>query len=361
VLWTASSSDISWIGSIQALCLLLGAAFAGPLYDRGNLRSLLAVGTIGAVFGHMMLSITKAYWQVMLAQGILIGLSCSLLFVPSLAVLSGYFQKKLGLAVGIAASGSSLGGIVYPIMFYKLIGEVGFGWAVRILGFTVLATLLVPLALMRIRIPPAKVRSIMDWSVWTDFPFLLFILGGALGFVGVYTGNFYTSLYGQAAGLTGESLSFYLVPILNAGSCFGRIVPNIISDKLGPLNVLIPASAVFGIVLLCYLAITNAAGLIVCALLFGFFSGLFISIPPVITVALTKDKSMVGTRIGWGFALISCGALAGGPGSGGILGTGRDLHWQAMWIYGGVTPIAASVVFLALRLYLTGLKLGEKI
>jgi hypothetical protein len=36
-------------------------------------------------------------------------------------------------------------GVIYPIMFYKLIGEVGFGWGVRILGFTALATLIIPI------------------------------------------------------------------------------------------------------------------------------------------------------------------------------------------------------------------------
>jgi hypothetical protein len=33
-----------------------------------------------------------------------------------------YFTTRIGLAIGLAASGSSMGGIIYPIMFYKLIG-----------------------------------------------------------------------------------------------------------------------------------------------------------------------------------------------------------------------------------------------
>jgi len=51
---------------------------------------------------------------------------------------------------------------------------------------------------------------------------------------------FYISYYGQAAGITDSSMSFYLVPILNAGSVFGRTLPNILSDKIGPFNVIIP-------------------------------------------------------------------------------------------------------------------------
>ncbi|KAL9056369.1 MAG: hypothetical protein Q9162_002960 [Coniocarpon cinnabarinum] len=49
----ASSSDISWIGSIQSFLLLFVGAITGPVYDAGHLRILLVVGTFGVVFGHM--------------------------------------------------------------------------------------------------------------------------------------------------------------------------------------------------------------------------------------------------------------------------------------------------------------------
>ena len=52
---------------------------------------------------------------------------------------------------------------------------------------------------------------------------------------------------------------------------------------------------VVGIVLLCFIAVHNAGGMIVEALFFGFFSGIFIALPPVLFVVLTADKSKVGT------------------------------------------------------------------
>lgn len=109
VLFYASSSDISWIGSIQALAILFVGALTGPLYDAGHLRVLLIAGTFGIVFGHMMLSLCHEYWQVLLTQGIVIGLGGSCLFIPGIAVLPGYFSRHIGLAVGLAVSGSSFG------------------------------------------------------------------------------------------------------------------------------------------------------------------------------------------------------------------------------------------------------------
>jgi hypothetical protein len=186
----------------------------------------------------------------------------------------------------VAAAGSSTGGIIYPIMFYKLIDQVGFGWSVRILGFTALATLMVPIFVMKMRVQPKHARSIIDWTAFTDWPFMLFVLGDLIGFIGLYVAFFYTSYYGQATGVTNASLSFYLVPILNAGSVLGRTLPNWLSDAIGPLNVITPGAFLVGIVLCCYLAANTVGSIVVCTLLFGFFSGIFIALPPVLFVAL---------------------------------------------------------------------------
>lgn len=73
-LFRESSSNISWVGSVQAFLLLLVGGLTGPIFDKGYLRSQLLVGTFGIVFGHMMLSISKTFWQVILSQGFVIGI-----------------------------------------------------------------------------------------------------------------------------------------------------------------------------------------------------------------------------------------------------------------------------------------------
>lgn len=117
-LFAASSSDISWIGSVQAFCVLIVGFITGPAFDRGYLRTLLLVGSFGVVFGHMMLSLCHTYWQVLLAQGFTVGLGGGCLFVPSVAIFPAYFKAKLGLALGLAASGSSMGG-TYSILAWS--------------------------------------------------------------------------------------------------------------------------------------------------------------------------------------------------------------------------------------------------
>lgn len=110
----ASPSSISWIGSVQAFLLMLVGAITGPIYDAGYFRELLLSGSFFVVLGHMMLSLCTKYWEVILAQAFCIGIGTGLLFVPSVAILSTYFNTKLAFAVGLAASGSSLGTPTLP-------------------------------------------------------------------------------------------------------------------------------------------------------------------------------------------------------------------------------------------------------
>ena len=138
------------------------------------------------------------------------------MFVPSLAVIPAYFNTRIGLAMGLAASGSSFGGVIYPIVFYRLIDQIGFGWSVRVLGFIALVTCLLPIFVLKQRIKPAKARALIDWSAFVDGPFIIFTIGAVIGFIGLYVYLFYQSYYALAARITDANLAFYLVPILNA-------------------------------------------------------------------------------------------------------------------------------------------------
>ena len=359
-LFSTSASNISWIGAIQAYCVLVTGLFAGPVYDMGYLRALLIAGSFMIVFGHMMLSLSTEFYQALLSQGFCVGIGAGLLFIPTVALLPTYFNKHLGAAIGLAASGSSMGGIIYPIVFYKLIDQVGFGWSTRVIGFIALATLIPPVFFMKMRIKPAKARSLIDMTVFTDVPFMVFVVSTLIGFMGLYVVLFYISYFSGAQGITDQSLSFYIVPILNAASVFGRTLPNILADVVGPLNIVSSGAFVCGILTFCLIAVHDVAGIIVVTIFFGFFSGVFIALPPMCLARLTQDKSKYGTRMGMSFAFIGFSVLAGGPGAGSILQT-YSSGWTGVWVFGGVVFIVCGIIESLLRMHLAKWKLAAKL
>ncbi len=108
-LQSCSDSQIAWIGSIQGFLLLVVSVITGPLYDAGYLRALVCGGTFLTILGMMMTSICQTYGQLLVAQGIVVGIGDGLLFLPSIVIVSQYFEKRRALATGIASMGSSIG------------------------------------------------------------------------------------------------------------------------------------------------------------------------------------------------------------------------------------------------------------
>lgn len=355
--FTASSSSISWIGAVQAFLLMVVGALTGPIYDGGHVRPLLLTGSFLVVLGQMMLSLCHAYWQVFLAQAVCIGIGAGCLFVPSVAIMSTYFSTRIALAVGISASGSSIGGVIYPIVFHKLEPKLGFGWATRIIAFIALAMLMIPLSVMKVRVLPAAKRKLVDIKAFTELPYLFYCLGSMLGFMGLYVPLFYIQFYAIQTRITNANLGFYLLAILNAASVFGRILPNMIADKLGGLNILIPCAAATSILIYCLIDAVDVAGIVIIAILYGFFSGTFVSLPPSIFVSLSPNRGVIGTRMGMGFSTVSIGVLVGTPIAGAILG---ENNFKGIWIFGGTLTLVSTLLFIAARVAKVGWKLKVK-
>lgn len=105
---SSTSSAISWIGTVQAFLLIIMGIIAGPIYDRGYIRTLIITGTTMAVFGLMMTSLASRYWEIFLAQGLCVGLGMGCLYVPSVAIVSTYCSTKRAMAVGLTFARGSL-------------------------------------------------------------------------------------------------------------------------------------------------------------------------------------------------------------------------------------------------------------
>jgi MFS family permease len=356
--WTASPSNVSWIGSTQAFLLLLVGVISGPVYDAGYFRHLITAGGILIPFGFMMTSLCKQYWQTMLAQAFCIGLGNGCIFVPSVAILPQYFSTRKALANGLAASGSSIGGVIYPIVFRRLQQQVGFAWATRVLGFISLVTIWFSVLVMKPRIKPRGKRKLWDFSALKEAPYLLFCFGMFFGFIGFYGPVYYLQPYAIEKGITTVAFGFYLLPILNAASVAGRILPNFIADYAGPLNILTPCALITGILALGWIGVHDLAGTIIFAIMYGFFSGGFVSMPPVAIVSLTTDMRKLGTRMGQCFFFSAFGLLCGTPVTGAILdGTGS---WLGVQLFSGLTIVFTAGLLIAARVAAKGWKFNIK-
>ena len=359
LLSTKSESDISWIGSTQAFIVLILGAFTGPLFDAGYLYHMVWSGTFLIVFGMMMLSLCTQYYQVMLAQGICVGIGAGLLLVPSSAIIPLYFSTKKGRAQGFAAAGSSIGAVIYPIMFNRLLPELGFAWATRVWGFVMLSTLVISLSLIRERKNrTVHRRQLLDLGAFKEPPYAFFSIAMFFGFAGVYVPFFYIPSYIESIDPSATDLAFYFIAILSAASTFGRIIPNLLGDIFGCLNIMVPCITAATVLAWCWIADKNTAGLIVWSILYGFFTGCFVSMPPPIVVSLSPDLGKIGARMGMVFSVGGLGILIGNPVAGAILGSPSGYLGLQGFCAACVT--AAAVFAAATRIAKVGFRLHAK-
>jgi MFS family permease len=277
-----------------------------------------------------------------------------MLMSPSTAVIGQYFNKKRGTAMGIGVAGSSLGGIIFPIVLQELIQNpaVGFGWAVRISGFLMAILLSVSAIAIRPRLPPRKDQFFL-WSAFKKPAYVFTIAAAFLMTWGLFTPFFFLPSYAVSKGMS-IRLSSYLLSILNGASLPGRVIPGILADKFGRLNMLFVSGISTGILLLCWPGITTNAPIIVFAALYGYCSGSIISLIPA-TVAISVPSARdIGTYLGMCMTVLSLSGLTGSPINGALL-----THYgfiSAMIFSGVMVLIGAFLVLIAKAFTRQGLR-----
>lgn len=351
--WPQSASQISWIGSLQACLLFVGGFVIGPFFDMGYLRLVLGLGTFLVPFGLMMTSICNAYWQAALAQGLCVGLGFGCLFLPSIAIVPQYFTTKRAAAFGVASTGTVAGGVLYEVIFKQLQPRIGFGWATRVIAFIALATMMVPLLGMKQVTPPAKSRkAFLDFSVWKYLPYTVYCLAIFLNFMAIYVTYFYIQLFALEKTDTDPELASYLLAIVIAASLPGRVLPSILADKIGPINVQFPLALLSSLLCFCWIAISSQAGTITFCVLYGVCTGALQSLPGPTVMTLSPNLRMIGAHVGMSMTIAGIGALVGNPISGAIVG-GRG-GWIGLQVFLGCVFALGAASLLVSRLLKTG-------
>ncbi|KAL8827911.1 MAG: hypothetical protein Q9191_002900 [Dirinaria sp. TL-2023a] len=350
-LFTASQSAIAWLGSIQGFLMLTIGVLCGRAIDAGYLRINLAAGIVTMIFGMMMVSICHDYWQFVLAQGVVAGLGSGATFIPSVTVVGTYFSAHRSLAIGIATTGSSVGGIIYPIVLRRLIAEIGFGWAVRVMAFIMLTTLLLSLSVMRSRLPPRKSGPIVDFSAFRDPGYSIFLASVFITYTGLYVPFFYVESYATNIGIN-EDMAFYMLIMMNAASVLGRILPPFVAD-----------SFFSALILLSWIRVNSQEGIIAISVMYGFISGSIQAVVPATVAFLCPDLSKYGTRLGMVLAIGGgFGVLLGAPLAGAILDSQSSADQQEYWgllVFSGILVFAGAVLQLVVRTLKVGWSLQK--
>jgi MFS family permease len=152
-----------------------------------TLQFLLMIGSVIIIFALFMVSLYKEYYQLFLAQGVLMGLGMSFVMLPAVATVPKYFDRSRGLALGVTIGGSSLRGVIWPISLRNLFVQVGFGWGVRIAAFIMLPILVIAcLTIRAAEVIDTALKAKPDFGSMKSPALILFACGLFFLFLGLF-------------------------------------------------------------------------------------------------------------------------------------------------------------------------------
>jgi len=302
----------------------LGGVLMGKLSDRFGVVTPVLFGAAAIGAGYVLASVASDLTQFALAYGLLIGtFGAASTFVPLMADISRWFERRRGVAVALCASGNYISGAFWPPVVDYLIQTIGWRAAHFWIGLFCLA-LMVPLALL-LR-APAPVRAMNAPPLPTVFsratnlpPGLLQALLAIAGFaccVAMSMPQVHIVAYCGDLGY-GVANGARMLSLMLGFGIVSRIASGFVADRLGGMATLAIGSAAQMTALTLYLTSDGLVSLYVISAMFGLFQG---GLVPSYAIVIRENfpASEAGARVGFVMMTTLLGMALGGWMSGAI-------------------------------------------
>ncbi|KAI8896999.1 major facilitator superfamily domain-containing protein [Globomyces pollinis-pini] len=315
---THSTFAIAFIGSTTLSCLGLFGIPSGRLVDVMGHRLMCVIGGCIMMSGLVLASYSTNYWQIYLCHGLLFGIGAAIAYYAALTIITHYFNKKKGLATGIAVAGAGIGGMFLAPLFRYLITTIGLKSTLRFAGIGSGAVVVSMAFLLVPRLPTSHGQPMDYAAVAKDPKFVRLFMIAVFGSLGYFIPFFFIPTFASRHGMSATDGAL-IVGLLNGASAFGRIALGFNADLLGHVNSLCLCISVASLAtLLLWPFSTTFAILTTFGIIYGFFIGGFVSLLPTAIVQLFGVKN-IGTIIGMVYSGIFVGYICGPPMAGLLL------------------------------------------
>ena len=138
--------------SIFSAHMVIGSLFAimgGWAFDKYGPRIVILLMGLIAGLSLLLTSQTNSLWQLFLTYSLLLSMGTSAIFAGVMSTVSRWFDRKRGMALGIASSGAGLGTVVMAPLAAYLISSFDWRTAYAIIGAIILLVVIPSSRLLR--------------------------------------------------------------------------------------------------------------------------------------------------------------------------------------------------------------------
>ena len=290
--------------------------YVGKFLDKGEIRSILITGAL--VYGLSLISLyfVFSYISFMLIFTLPMALGVTMMGNISVSkLISLWFRKYTGRALGIASVGVSFGGFIFPNLTSFLLGDLGLTWREAYLLFGILIILInVPVVYLFVVNKPSDINQVpdgeeitnnsedasgIDWTIQDllkDRNFWILSLVFAIQFCSMMGILSHITFFSEGAGWSPSwgafIFSMYAWPAMFSKVFFGWLVENKIDARLAvSVAVLIQAIATLLMVF-----VESPEQMVVLVMIFGFGGGSALPLSNILFNQAYTNKSFGKAR-----------------------------------------------------------------
>jgi len=339
----ADRAQTSAVFSITA-CIynLLGFA-GGHLADRFGPRRVLLTGAIAMGLGLVATSMIDRLWIGYLTYGIGIGIGVGCTYVPVLAMVGGWFERRRTTALGLAVSGVGGGTLVVAPIAAALI--VHFGWRESYVIMGIASTLMLAACAMLIEAPPAHATTAVTPITLTRAmrspDFLMLYVAMVLVSVSIYIPLVYLPDFAHSRGVSSVAAAA-LVGFIGAASVVGRLGLGSVAARTGIIPLYRTSTLILGLSFGLWIVSRSYPVMVVFTIVMGLAYGGMIALSPAVVAELFGVRGL-GAMLGALYTSSAISALSGPPLAGFVIDRTGSYLWAA-----GLAGAAGVIGFLVL-------------
>ena len=360
-----SAANTSLVFGLQSLVTFSGAAILGFGVDRYGVRRLLAIAAVLIVVGLGGASQAPTFLGVVVGYSVVAAAGLGITFVVAYTTPPRWFERRRGLATGVAVSGWGVGILVMPPLVDRLIDTFGWQGTYLWLAAMFLVAIAGSVALLATRpsdlevdvsaefddptgvVAARSVRTQVGEAARTALTpmFGLVFVGLLFAFVPAYAVLVFLVEFAESTG-AGRRAGVLGVSALGAMNIVAKFAAGEIADRVGPDLTMAGFVALMCVVTPMMVAFPTPASIVVLAALFGFgYGGIAALMSPLMADLFgTADLSTL-------FGLTCIGFAVGGTVIPYLVGFGFDVFgtYDVPFLIAAVLGFAAAGAFLAIR------------
>ncbi|MEA2789759.1 MAG: hypothetical protein QOG73_2165, partial [Acetobacteraceae bacterium] len=294
----------------------VGGVIMGRLADRKGimLPVMIGAGSIGA--GYVLASLSGGLVSFSAAYLLIGTFGTAATFVPLLADISFWFERRRGIAVALCASGNYLSGAIWPTLIEA--GIRAYGWRTAHLAVGVFCLLIMPPLAMLLRSRPptraagarARAYSVRRIDLPPRVLQALLAIAGLACCVAMSMPQVHIVAYCGDLGY-GATQGARMLSLMLSFGIISRIASGFLADRLGGLATLLLGSLAQMAALTLYLMMDGLTSLYVISALFGLFQGGLVPSYAIIVRESFPAKE-AGARVGLILMMTLLGMALGG-------------------------------------------------